>query len=414
MSAAHPLEPDHFPPTIERPAFRQLEVHRVEHEGRAGIVLHDPLGIAAQQVFVPETLLPVVALFDGQRTIPAIEAEILDSSGQALPEGFVAGLVLQLDERLVLQSERFRGALDRTMAGFLKQSTRPPRHAGSSGYPAETAAAQEALAAMVRRPPAGQPLLPTPRGLVAPHIDLVRGREGYVTAYSYLAECQPADLYVVFGTGHQGPGAPVTGLAMDWETPVGTLETDRDLIQGVHDAVGPAHPVDQFLHRDEHSIEFQMLFLAHVLDGHVRNVRVAGFLCGHLPWTGRDILQEAHVKRVLDAFRSGCDGRRVCFIGGADLAHLGPFFGDHAAVDRARLDTLATAEREKLAHLVKGDVGGFHRSVEADGNPDRICGTTPMVLAAALADAAGQLLHYDQALAPDGSQVVSFCTMVFP
>ncbi len=414
MSAVQPPEPDHSPATIERPAFRQLEVHRVEHEGRAGIVLHDPLGIAAQQVFLPEALLAAVALFDGERTIGAIEAEILRSCGQNPPTGFVAGLVQQLDERLVLQSARFREALDQNMAGFLDQPVRPPRHAGSLGYPAEQAAAREALASMVRRPPADQPRRTPPRGLVAPHIDLVRGREGYVTAYSYLAECQPADLYVVFGTGHQGPGAPVTGLAMDWETPLGTLRTDRDLVAAIHDSVGPAHRVDQFLHRDEHSLEFQMLFLAHVLDGHIEDAEVAGFLCGHLPCTGQDILQETYFTRVLDAFRSACDGRSVCFIGGADLAHLGPFFGDPAAVDQDRLDTLAKVESEKLAHLVRGDVGAFHHSVEHNGNPDRICGTTPMVLTAVLADSAGQLLHYDQALARDGSQVVSFCTMVFP
>lgn len=406
-------QPDHSPPTIERPAFRQLEVHRVEHEGRTGIVLHDPLGIAAQQVFVPETLLPVVTLFDGQRTVPAIEAEIVRISGESLPEGFVAGLVQQFDERLVLQSERFREALDQTMAVFLDGSTRPARHAGSLGYPADRGAARDALASMVRRPPANQPRQNSPRGLVAPHIDLVRGREGYVTAYSYLAECQPADLYVVFGTGHQGPGAPVTGLTMDWETPLGTLRTDRDLVESVHAAIGPPHPVDQFLHRDEHSLEFQMLFLAHVLDGHA-DAQVAGFLCGHLPWTGEDVLQESYLKQTLDAFRSACEGRNVCFIGGADLAHLGPFFGDPTVVDRARLEVLAEAEREKLAHLVQGDVGAFHRSVEESGNPDRICGTTPMVLTAALAESAGQLLYYDQAVAPDGSQVVSFCTMVFP
>ncbi|MHC4814082.1 MAG: AmmeMemoRadiSam system protein B [Planctomycetota bacterium] len=413
MNEVTPPTADRSPPTIERPAFRHLEVRRVEHGGQAGIVLHDPLGIAPEQVFVPDGLLAVVALFNGERTIPAIEAEITHGSSQVVPNGFVAGIVDQLDQRLVLQSERFRAALDVAMTGFLAQPVRAARHAGSLGYPAEQATAREALSSMVRRLPTGEPRRPTPRGLVAPHLDLVRGREGYVLAYSYLAECQPADLYVVFGTGHQGPGAPVTGLAMDWETPLGTLRTDRDFVAVVHDSVGPPDRVDQFLHRDEHSLEFQMLFLAHILDGHSEDAQVAGFLCGQLPSSGENVLEESYVGSLLDAFRSGCDGRRVCFIGGADLAHVGPVFGDVDQVDQARLDRLAQVERNKLAHLVNGDPGAFHRSVEQDGNPDRICGTTPMVLAAALAGGAAHLLHYDQARAPDGSQVVSFCSMVF-
>jgi AmmeMemoRadiSam system protein B len=398
---------------MERPAFRQLEMHRVEDGDETGVVLHDPLGIASQEVLIPEGLLPVVALFDGERTVPAIEAELTRVCGQPVPAGFVLGVVEQLDERLVLQSARYRQALDLAVSGFLGQQRRPARHAGSMGYPAAAPAARQALTAMVRKPLPDEPLRPSPRGLVAPHIDLARGREGYTMAYSCLAECQPADLYVVFGTGHQGPGAPVTGLLMDWETPLGTLATDRKFVAAIHNVVGPAHYTDQFLHRDEHSLEFQMLFLAHVLGDRIKNAQVAGFLCGHLPCATDNVLEEPYFTRLIDAFRTSSAGRTVCFIAGADLAHLGPFFGDPAPVSQDRLDTLAQAERQRLAHLVASDPGAFHRSIEQDGNPDRVCGTTPMVLAAALAGGKGQLLHYGQAPASDGSQVVSFCSMVF-
>ena len=147
----------------------------------------------------------------------------------------------------------------------------------------------------------------------------------------------------------------------------------------------------------------------------VPEFQVAGFLTGMLPWAGdgTTVMQESYVQKLLDAFRKQTEGRRVCFVGGADLAHVGPFFGDQDSVDQERLDLLARVEREKLGHLQGGDPGAFHRSVEHNGNPDRICGTTPMVLTAALAGGEGQLLHYEQARAPDGSQCVSFCSMVF-
>ena len=103
----------------------------------------------------------------------------------------------------------------------------------------------------------------------------------------------------------------------------------------------------------------------------------------------------------------------VCFVAGADLAHLGPFFGDPEKIDAARLQVLGTAEKQRLAHLEQGDPARFHLSVEGNGNPDRVCGTTPITLTAALAGGQGQLLLYDQACAADGSQVVSFCSMAF-
>ena len=67
----------------------------------------------------------------------------------------------------------------------------------------------------------------------------------------------------------------------------------------------------------------------------------------------------------------------------------------------------------EIWHLENGGAGEFHRSIHAGGNPDRVCGSSPIFLTAALAGGPGTLLHYGQAVAADGSQVVSFCSMSF-
>jgi AmmeMemoRadiSam system protein B len=247
---------------------------------------------------------------------------------------------------------------------------------------------------------------------VAPHIDLARGEDGYAAAYRWLAARAPADLYVVFGTGHAGPAAPLlTGLAMDWETPLGVVRTDRDVVAAVHATLGPADPRDTLLHRDEHSLEFQMLMLRHVLGE--RPFAVAGFLCGQLPSSDGDPGGEEYVSALIGAFRSAVAGRRVCFVAGADLAHVGPFFGDPDAVDAATLARIGADDRARLDHVVAGVPGGFHRAVEGDGNPDRICGTAPIFLVGLLAGGTAELLHYGQARADDGSQVVTFASLGF-
>lgn len=391
-----------------RPALRRLDVHRVTHEGRTGVALADPLGLVEEQAFLPEGLLPIVARMDGTRTVAEIETE-LRNTGVPLPEGFVADLVRQLDEHLLLASERFQSAMRRAMDEFLAAPARPASHAGSAGYPADPDVLRRELERMVPRPP-GEPTAPAPAGLVAPHIDLQRGREGYARAYGHLAACEPADLYVIFGTGHQGPAAPVTGLMLDWQTPLGIVRTDRDVVAAVHRRIGEASPEDTFLHAHEHSIEFQVLMLTHVLAG--REFAVAGFLTGALPSTGGDPLQEPWLRRILEAFGEATAGRRVCYVAGADLAHVGPFFGDEQPVSDATLARLERADRDRLAALEAGEPGAFHAAVERDGNPDRICGGSPMLLAAALAGGRARLLHYGQAVAPDRSQVVTFCSMV--
>lgn len=372
-------------------------------------MLVDPLGIASEQVMVPDGLMPVFGLFDGRRSTDDIQRELEKEHGQEVPDGLVEKLVLQMDEHLMLLSDRFEAALGRAVTEFAALSVRPHSHAGSAGYPADAGPLREALESMVARP--DERLRAAPRGLVAPHIDLARGREGYAQAYGYLAESEPADLYVVFGTGHQGPAAMVTGLAMDWDTPLGTVTTDREFVEAVHRQVGPAEDLDLFLHRDEHSLEFQMLFLRHVLGDHP--FEVAGFLTGGLP--DGDTADTDEVQRVVDAFQEAAAtaGKTVCYVSGADLAHVGPKFGDDEPVGAERLEKLAAAERGRLQHLVDGNPADFHRSVEADGNADRVCGTTPMYLTGVLAGGNAELLHYGQANEPDGSQMVSYCALAF-
>ncbi|HLU38816.1 MAG TPA: AmmeMemoRadiSam system protein B [Planctomycetota bacterium] len=394
----------------DRPRLRQLEVQRRRERGQAGIVLVDPLGITPNQCYVPEALLPIVGRLDGTRTVPDIERE-LRARGYELPDGFVARLVQQLDGALMLDTPAARAAEEAAVRAFLRGSggARPARHAGSAGYPADPDELRAHLAGLVPRAP--RPSGPAPRGLVAPHIDLQRGADGYRAAYSWLGAREPADLYVIFGTGHKGPAAPVTGLLLDWDTPLGRVRSDLEFIERVHAHLGPIDPRDAFLHRDEHSIEFQVLMLAHLFGG--RSFTVAGFLCGSLPSEDGDPGSEAWLQDLLAAFRTAAQesGKRVCWIAGADLAHLGPWFGDPAPVDASLLSRLERDDRARLAHLGIPAPGAFHREVVCAGNPDRICGTTPMYLCAALADAPAELLHYGQAVAEDGSQVVSFCSL---
>lgn len=399
---------DSVQPEPARPALRGLDVQRTEQQGQRGIALVDRLGLSPD-VFVPEGLVAIVGRMDGTRTAAQIRAE-LERPGAEIPDGFVEKIVEQFDGHLLLHGPRFEAALERA-AREARSAPRPAALVGSAGYPRDPDALRAALESIVGTPATGGA---TPRGVIAPHIDLHRGRDGYAQAYGWLKEHPPADLYVVFGTGHGGPTAPLTGWPSDWETPLGTVATDRAFVEAVHERLGPQRPEDLLLHRSEHSLEFQVLFLRHVLGD--RPFRVAGFMTGGLPTATGDPADEDYVQNIVRALRDAeqaVDGR-VCYVAGADLAHLGPEFGDGEAIDDSALQALRTRELERLQHLLDGQPGAFHRAVSADGNPDRVCGGTPIYLTAALCTGEGELLHYGQAPATDGSQVVSFCAVGYP
>ncbi|GAB4138893.1 MAG: AmmeMemoRadiSam system protein B [Planctomycetota bacterium] len=403
-----------IPHDPNRPAFRQLDLHEVREQDQRGILLTDRLGIS-EPVFIPEALLPIVGLFDGQRTVAEIAREASASCGECVPPEFVSRIVAQLDERFALLSERFERRLEREVRAFLDRTVRPCRQAGSAGYPADASELRNALLPLFRRPggaPGGRGDRRAPGALVAPHIDLTRGRDGYSAAYRALLAAGPADLYVIFGTGHSGPSAPLTGLAMDWETPLGIAATERSFLEEVHARIGAPSPFDVFLHRDEHSVEFQVLMLqfVHELLG-AGPVRVAGFLCGALPSADGDPDREEYVAAIESALASAAReiGGRVCWVAGADLAHRGPSFGDPDPIDEPALRALEERDRRRISFLENGLPGQFHRAVEEVGNPDRVCSAPAIYLACSMAGAPMRLLHYGQAAS--AKQVVTFAAL---
>ncbi|MFO1051293.1 MAG: AmmeMemoRadiSam system protein B [Planctomycetota bacterium] len=393
--------PDH---PLPRPVLRALNARPAEWEGRRGLVLEDPLGLIEGAVFVPEHLVPVLARLDGTRTTADIEQEYA-AAGDPLPDGFLLDLLRQLDEGLLLEGEVLHTTIERTATAFLAAGLRPAHSAGTHGYPEDPDACREALCAMLGPPP--RVTAPTARGLIAPHIDLGRGADGYAAAYRALASHEPAELFVVLGTGHGGPRSVLTGLTLDWETPLGRMRTDRNFVERVHRALGDPHPQDILLHRDEHSLEFQMLMLAHLFGD--RDVAVAGFLCGDLRCAEDDA--EPVIAALRDAARA--DGRRITFIAGADLAHIGPSFGDERPLDQDALAALAKRDEARLMHLRRGDPQRFREAIAQDDNADRVCSTTAIWVCARLCEGPAHLLHYGQAADPDGAQCVSFCGAVF-
>lgn len=376
-------------------------------------MLRDPVGVA-EPCFLPRPVLAVLRRLDGEATANEIARAASADLRQAIDATEVLDLVRELDARLLLASPRYEAARDDALHRWLDGGARDAAHAGSAGYPADPTALRRELAAVLGEPqPSSRP---PPAGLVAPHIDLARGRLGYAAAYRELAAREPADLYVVLGTGHQGPTAPVTGLPLDWRTPLGTAPTDRDFVAAVHAAVGASSPENLLLHRAEHSLEFQVLWLQFL---HERRglppPRVAGFLCGALPSADGDPLPLGYCERLLAAFATAARATRgrVVFVSGADLAHVGPFFDDPEPVTDRRCADLGRDDRARLEPLWRGEPGAFHRAVEGPQNPDRVCSAPAIALVAALAGGPGRLLHYGQALAEDRSQVVTFAAAAF-
>ncbi len=201
------------------------------------------------------------------------------------------------------------------------------------------------------------------RAVLCPHIDFGRGGPVYTWAYRELVERSDADTFVVLGVAHQYCRHRFALTRKEFETPLGTVKIDRTFVDRVADAAGEHLFEDELAHRTEHSIEFQAVFLQYLLGGR-RDFTIVPILVGSfhdLMESKVEPIGDSEVARMVEALRSAeaASGKKVAYIGGIDLCHVGPEFGDPKPVDDATLVKIKDFDRAMLDRASVGDASGW-------------------------------------------------------
>jgi hypothetical protein len=400
----------------------------MRHNGEMVFSLHDPEGFG-QSVFLPQAAMIAAALMNGRRTLTEIRTAFRARVGRGIAAAHLTRLVADLDAAYLLDGRRFRAHRQEEMARYLAAPVRPAAHAGTA-YAEDPEALRRQLAGFYtdpKGPGAAKPSAPTGGrrlcGIVSPHIDPLRGGPAFAWAYRRLVEESDADRFIIFGTAHGPMANPFCVARKDVATPLGVVQTDVDLVERLagHLASSVAGRridpfADEFAHRHEHSIEFQVLFLQHALVGR-RPFRVVPVLAGSFqPFfdEGTSPEQSPAVQAFIAAVRAAMDEHpgRVCCISGADLGHVGLRFGDDWLVDDDRLAEQAADDRELLQTACQGDAAALFQHVARQNDRRRICGLAPTyTMLEVLQPVRGELLTYDQSVDPDGSACVSFASV---
>jgi hypothetical protein len=410
----------------DAPRLRRIEAFPVEHEGRRLVAIRDPAGYAASILLLPPAAVEILSLFDGRHPVNAIQAELCRRHGQIVFRADIERVVTTLDEHGFLDSPRFAALRAELDGRYLAAPARPATHAGGA-YPADHDELRAAMAAFFEPPDGPGPLAPTAgraggvRGLIAPHIDFHRGGPAYAWAYRALGESSDADLFLVFGTCHAGMPDPFALTRKHYDTPLGPAPVDHDFVEALARRAGQDCFGSELAHRAEHSIEFQAVFLRYLWAGRrdFTIVPVLASFAHEALLRGGGPEDDPRVPRFLDAVGDAVavSGRRVAIIAGADLAHVGPRFGDPEHVSDAQRALIEREDREMLQAVIGGGAAGFFESVARDGDRRRICGLSPIyatlrVLGAGDGPVPGTLRRYGQW--PDPQGLVSFASVVFP
>jgi AmmeMemoRadiSam system protein B len=256
------------------------------------------------------------------------------------------------------------------------------------------------------------------RAIIAPHIDFQRGGSCYAIAHRELWEQNTARCFIVFGIAHGGTEHPFSLTQKDFNTPLGKLEADRELIGAIQSRCPYDLFHDEAAHRNEHSVEFQCLFLR-FLYPEPAPLKIVPILCGSFHEAMEQGVSPAGLKPVrqfIEALKESVAqrGEEICYVVSADLAHVGLQFGDERGVGEYDLRILEEADREMLGHVERMDGEGFYSFISKERDRRNICGLPAIYTLLQVIEAGeGRLLKYGQAYTRETESVVSFASMGF-
>ncbi len=405
---------------MEKPKIRPVEAFPVEQQDQTLICLRDPTGLAAEPILLGMGAYFIITLFDGKTSLPEIQQAFATRFRETILLEKIEELITALDAAHFLDSPAFAERQRRVRDEFLANPERPAALAGLC-YDKDPTKLRLELAAFFD-PPEGPGRAPTAKrgaplaGLIAPHIDPRRGAAAYAHAYYELMSHEPPELVVILGTSHYGAGPELfTATRKNYATPLGAVETDRDFVDRLAARDQGDLFADEMLHRSEHSIEFQILFLAYALGA--RGYQVAPILVSsfhEMVANGIVPASDARVKSFLDALRAelAAESRRVLILAGVDFAHVGKKFGDTFAADRAVAERVQREDLDLIANIERGDSTGFFADILKDRDARRICGLSPMYTQLELLSGhRARLLKYGIAMEPQTESAVSFASL---
>jgi AmmeMemoRadiSam system protein B len=324
-------------------------------------------------------------------------------------------LVATMDESGFLESERFFEMRDSKRREFAEAGVREPAHVGS-GYPETADEVAKTLNGYGAIPESNQ--ANSLVAIAAPHVSPQGGFQSYAAAYRKLGPAYADRTFVILGTSHYGEPEKFGLTRKPFVTPLGTLQTDTVMVDWLGARAPGSVVMEDYCHATEHSIEFQCLFLQHVLGR--SDAKIVPILCGPLVkslMTRQAPETDDGVRAFVDALGelASVHGNRIVWVLGIDMAHIGRRYGDRfgARVSQGPMQEVEARDRARLERICDGDAGGFFELVAPNHDDLRWCGYSPLyAFLKAVNGVRGEVLRYEQ-WNIDSESVVSFAGLEF-
>ncbi|UCE39764.1 MAG: AmmeMemoRadiSam system protein B [Candidatus Aminicenantes bacterium] len=397
-----------------------IDIIPSSYQGEKVFLVKDFLGLIPQPVLLRGAALQLIGLIDGMRSIQDIQVELIRLQRGVFVRGEdVEDMISQLDKAFLIDSHNYRRGKKKIIEEYRQRQIREACLAGTA-YPDNP----DELAPYI------QSILDTENGqpntfgweeisaIVAPHIDLDIGKKVYAKAYQVVKGLSPERI-LLLGTGHHLSESYISLTTKDFVTPFGQVKTDRDEVEKLKEKCSPEIIAPNDIHhKNEHSLEFQILFLQHMFGNGFRLMPV---LCGSLHKEMRHYSKPEEIPGMSD-FISGLrlylgdrdKKKSALIVAGVDFSHIGPKFGHREPATSLLLEA-KEHDSSLLDAICQGDVTAFWAEVWKENNKYNVCGfSTLALLLELLSGRTGCVLGYDFWMEEATQSAVSYAALAFP
>ncbi len=396
------------------PSLRlNLDILPSPDASRPGLVLRDPYQYSSATLLIPPLLIGGLRLFDGERSLYDLQADFASVRGVTQGNAVADSLYRALDQAGFLENAAYQQMKARREQEFARAPERDAAFAGSA-YPKDKDHLEKLLGRRIGASAGG----PETLGIAAPHASPDGGWATYRAAYRSLPPEKADDrTFVILGTSHYGAPERFGLTRKPFVTPLGEAQTDAGLVDELQRTAPKAIGMEDYCHSIEHSIGLQVIFLQYLYGP---QIRILPILCG--PFV-KSVLKgglpedNEQTQRFFDSLASmtAREGRKLFWILGVDMAHIGARYGDdHPAL--ANCDGMLEVKQRdqmRIEQLTAGDHRSYWSLIQERQDDLRWCGSAPLyTFLKAVPQARGTLLHYHQ-WQIDAQSIVSFAALRF-
>lgn len=394
---------------------KDLEFFPYQQGNKKFILIKDHLGLVGEGKAVPLTLFQFMSLLDGSSDIRDLQMKLIRQSGGLLVDiDQVKRIIHELDCSYLLESERFYNARDKIINEFVSKDIRPCSHCGLA-YPIDPLSLKKRLDEILNLNSKTTAIEKHAVALIAPHIDMSVGEQVYASAYSSIKHQRPSRV-IILGVGHYLTDGLFSVTSKDFETPLGIVKTDKEAVGILNDAGGSVFSKNDFVHKSEHSIEFQIIFLQHLMPQN--SFKIIPILCGGVQSHLSGYTRKAYLDKVggfLKALRDirDQDEHQTLVVVGIDLSHIGPKFGHQTPATYIESRSKAHDQRI-LESVTRLDADGLWEESGRIKDQFNLCGFSALAcMMEILPPCKGQIIDYKIWHESPTNSAVSFAAAIF-